>query len=556
MAGNYKTLEKASQLLNIPQEDLLVYRASGDIFYSTKTEKYDINSILQTRTMTIGIEKYLSNEEQEKLIEEMKSYSSLKFKIFKELTKNTKFNSNGTDRLHRVLAKKTNPKFTNLIADTALADAQGLLQSSITWKAKYEENLRDKIDEYKLKLAKNSYHKTTKKLSKESKSKLKKGLAFSKQKLKESVKNEYKSIWFGGKHLKGDIQDIEAYKTSRLELFIQGTAGLGNKKIGIQYDKKGRNYELRILDKLIKNIKIPKSHKSTFTLDNFNRQSSRISFNKNGKMILNISYSYIKPIKIDHFKKTLGTLGIDIGPKEIAVCFVKNDGNPLKYKHYSIAHLLDSRNEEKQRQISLILDQIIEEAKLEGFYHITIENLDNLEFKKTSNHNLNRMLSKFPKTIFEDLITSKCARQGIKIKKVHPAYTSIIGLFKYSNRDNLSTNHTSKSKDLSAALVVGRRGLGIVEKPIISIRVFKRIYTLQLTSLLNSAEHGLSKKEWKYNSFNHLWKSLKTEYSSVQALTELLCAKRSNTADLLDKSENEDRFLSDIRDGVADALPF
>jgi IS605 OrfB family transposase len=254
-------------------------------------------------------------------------------------------------------------------------------------------------------------------------------------------------------------------------LFIQGTAGKGNEKIGIKYDKNGCNYDLKILDKTIENIKIPSSHQSTFSLNNFNRQSSRISFNNKGKLVLNISYSYIKPIKIDNYKKSLGTIGIDIGPKEIAISFVKNDGNPLKYKHYNIAHLLDSRNEEKQRQLSIILDKIIEDAKSEGFYHITIENLDNLSFKKTGNNQLNRMLSKFPKTIFEDLITSKCARQGIKIKKIHPAYTSIIGLFKYSNRDNLSTFHNSKSKDLSAALVVGRRGLGIIEKPIISIRV-------------------------------------------------------------------------------------
>jgi len=384
--------------------------------------------------------------------------------------------------------------------------------------------------------------------------KVKKALAFAKIKLKKSISKQYKSIWFGGKHLRGEQQDKELYDLSRLELFIQGTAGKGNNKIGINYSEDGKSYNLKIMDKIVKNIKIPTAHQSTFSLDNFNRQSSRISFNEKGKLILNITYSYIKPMKIDNYKKSRGTIGIDIGPKEIAVSFVKNDGNPLKYKHYNIAHLLDGRNYEKQRQLSLIIENIIEDGKSEGFYHITIENLDNLDFKKTGNEDLNRMLSKFPKSIFEDLITSKCARKGIKIKKVHPAYTSIIGLFKYSNRDNLSTSHSSKSKDLSAALVVGRRGLGIIEKPIISIRVFNKIYTSSITSLLNLPEDKLSKKDWKYNSFNHLWKALKTEYNSVQALTELICAR--NNYEILDKSDNRYRFPSNIRDGVADILPF
>ncbi len=217
---------------------------------------------------------------------------------------------------------------------------------------------------------------------------------------------------------------------------------------------------------------------------------------------------------------------------------------------------MDARNENKQRVLSNILDEIIKEAKSEGFYHITIENLDNLSFKKTNNKTLNRMLSKFPKTIFEDLMSSKCARQGMKIKRIHPAYTSIIGLFKYSNRDNLSTSHNSKSKDLSAALVVGRRGLGIIEKPIISIRVFKKTVSIPIYSLLDLPEDKLSKKDWNYSSFNHLWKALKTEYNSVNALTEHIYVKYRNDIEVLDKSDNRYSFPSNIRDGIADELPF
>ena len=141
-----------------------------------------------------------------------------------------------------------------------------------------------------------------------------------------------------------------------------------------------------------------------------------------------------------------------------------------------------------------------------------------------------------------------------KNQKIHPAYTSIIGLFKYSNRDNLSTSHSSKSKDLSAALVVGRRGLGFIEKPVISIRVFNKNFVSSITSLLNLPEDRLSKKDWKFNSFNHLWKALKTEYNSVQALTELICERSKSP--ILVKRDNRYSFPSNVRDGIADTLPF
>jgi hypothetical protein len=61
---------------------------------------------------------------------------------------------------------------------------------------------------------------------------------------------------------------------------------------------------------------------------------------------------------------------------------VKNDGNPMEYMHYNIGNLLDSIEEDKKRQI---LEELIEKGIEKGFYHVTIENLDNLKFKKTEN---------------------------------------------------------------------------------------------------------------------------------------------------------------------------
>jgi IS605 OrfB family transposase len=310
----------------------------------------------------------------------------------------------------------------------------------------------------------------------------------------------------------------------RLELVIEGSSKNGNQFVRIEYPNKNNNenYQLKLFNKIIPNIKIKKSHLKTFSLDNFNLQTSRISFNSKGKLVLNITYSYIKPIKLYNTNRSKGTIGIDIGPKEIAISLVKNDGNPLLYKHYPIGNLLDKKSENTNREISLILDEIIQLGIDNGFYHITIEDLE-LVNKNYGNKNLNRLLNKFPREIFKSLIISKTSRKGIKLKIVNPAYTSIIGLFKYSHRDNLSTNHNSNSKDLSAALVIGRRGLGFREKFKINIKSnnknpsVKELFSESVKELNN-----LNNRDKNYK----LWNKLNKRFSSIQTLTAYLDVKK------------------------------
>jgi IS605 OrfB family transposase len=68
----------------------------------------------------------------------------------------------------------------------------------------------------------------------------------------------------------------------------------------------------------------------------------------------------------------------------------------------------------------------------------------------------NRKLSNF-KTSALGLLERKCLKRGVAIKKVHPAYTSLIGKYNYSRLYNLST-HTL------ASYVIARKGLGFTEE--------------------------------------------------------------------------------------------
>jgi hypothetical protein len=467
------TLDNVIKKLNMSEGEILARRVAEDISYSEKTDKYDISSILQTRTMTIGIEKFLTPAEKAFLLTKMESYTKLYMQIFNRMQRGEVFASSGTDRLHRILAKELG--LEQIFADSAMSMATGLYLSVKTWKIKHEANIFDTITEIRERLEQKLNYKKG----------LKRVLHKNEVRLANSLASQYKKIWFGNKK----PEALDSYRKSRLSLFAAGTAGKGNLKFGIVFGKIG--YDLKLDTKIIKNIKIPNSHRNTFSLTGFNRQASRISFNKKGKLVLNITYSYITPMKFDNCKsfKSSGTIGIDIGPKEIAVCYVKKDGNPIMYQHYNTGELLDARKAEKVRLLSEILEQIFSQGMALGIHHVSIENLDKLNFKRTGNKALNRMLSKFPKTIFEDLVVSKCARKGFKLNQVNPAYTSIIGLYKFSNRDNLSFAHTSNSKDLSAALAIGRRGLGIVERAVVCFRKSGRTVSFTASSLFPSAEH-------------------------------------------------------------------
>jgi IS605 OrfB family transposase len=72
------------------------------------------------------------------------------------------------------------------------------------------------------------------------------------------------------------------------------------------------------------------------------------------------------------------------------------------------------------------------------------------------NKNYNRKISNFRSNAL-NLLECKCLKKGVAIRKVHPAYTSLIGKYKYSRSYNLSTH-------VLASYVIARRGLGFKEK--------------------------------------------------------------------------------------------
>jgi len=179
---------------------------------------------------------------------------------------------------------------------------------------------------------------------------------------------------------------------------------------------------------------------------------------RNGKVYAFISVEEkLPPITI---KKDSGVIGIDINayPFHLALATVSKDGNLENYQAISLHELLDVSSEKRQYLEWQIAHQIIEIAKKEN-KAIAIENLDKL-LKGKRGDGFAKLRQKLQKWIYKRLLNKieiTARRNGIEIRKVNPTYTSLIGKLKYAPQFNID-------KDIAAAFVIARRGLGYKEK--------------------------------------------------------------------------------------------
>lgn len=117
---------------------------------------------------------------------------------------------------------------------------------------------------------------------------------------------------------------------------------------------------------------------------------------------------------------------------------------------------------------------------------------EKLNFKNDhdTNKKFNRLTHNFTRKKMLQSLIRRGLRNGFQVKQINPAYTSIIGRFKYTKKYGLSVHE-------AAAFVVGRRGLGYSEKlPKELIKKLKNEVKSHLQALLGSREE--SRKAIKY----------------------------------------------------------
>jgi len=158
--------------------------------------------------------------------------------------------------------------------------------------------------------------------------------------------------------------------------------------------------------------------------------------------------------------KDNGIIGIDVNayPFHLALAFTSKDGNLEKYQRINLNELLEANSEKRQYLEWQIAHQIVEIAKEEN-KAIAIENLQKLPKGKRGDGfaKLRIRLQKWSYKRLLDKIEILAKRNGIEIRKINPAYTSVIGKLKYAPQYNID-------KDIAGAFVIARRGLGYKEK--------------------------------------------------------------------------------------------
>ncbi|MFX1296599.1 MAG: hypothetical protein ACFFD2_17300, partial [Promethearchaeota archaeon] len=164
-----------------------------------------------------------------------------------------------------------------------------------------------------------------------------------------------------------------------------------------------------------------------------------------------VSYETPKPDPLYGFQH--GAIGLDFNYNFIILVNIDDAGHFLSYQKIPFRNLHSYRKGRRDAYASFKLDKVINYCLNKGKGLV----IEELSFNQTFSYNKkrNRKLNQF-KTSMLPLFERKCIRHGIAVRKVHPAYTTIIGALKYSWSFNLPDH-------ILASYVIARRGLGFTE---------------------------------------------------------------------------------------------
>ncbi len=161
--------------------------------------------------------------------------------------------------------------------------------------------------------------------------------------------------------------------------------------------------------------------------------------------------------------KHVGAIGVDINADHLAVAETDRFGNVIE----AISVPLNTYGKNKAQSQAIIGDAIKQVMIFSKDKHkpLVVEKLDFSKKKATlgadPDHHQKRyarMLSSLAYNQILKTIQSRAYDAGIEVIEINPAYTSIIGFWKFATRYGLSSHQ-------AAALVIARRGLDFSERP-------------------------------------------------------------------------------------------
>ena len=227
----------------------------------------------------------------------------------------------------------------------------------------------------------------------------------------------------------------------------------------------------------------------------------RLKYVGDGKFKVMLTWEEGKPAVVTNRN---GAIGIDINPDGVAIVEVNQHGNLLHHRYEKSDRLTYGNNCQRLQDVREIANRVIKYA-LSSDKLIVIEDLKFTQTKKYKK--FNRMSHNFIYRKLSEAIERKAYLSGVKLVKVNPAFTSILGLLKYKDMYSLN-RHTS------AALVIARRGMGIKEKQTFSVKEKTDKKEKSDKDKLNLEGRGLSidltRKAWSWMQEGFLLQKLAT----------------------------------------------
>ncbi len=154
-----------------------------------------------------------------------------------------------------------------------------------------------------------------------------------------------------------------------------------------------------------------------------------------------------------------GALGVDVNAGHLAVAITNSSGNPICFRQIQTP-VVDASSEQR-KAIYGDATKIIVDMAITHRVPIVLESLDfkkkKADLETSTNPRYARMLSGLAYAQIGAMIRSRAARLGVRVIERNPAYTSLIGDAKFSERYGVSVH-------LSAALAIARRGMGLSER--------------------------------------------------------------------------------------------
>ncbi|MEN8221416.1 MAG: IS200/IS605 family accessory protein TnpB-related protein [Pseudomonadota bacterium] len=150
--------------------------------------------------------------------------------------------------------------------------------------------------------------------------------------------------------------------------------------------------------------------------------------------------------------KDIGTIGIDLNANHIALVETDRFGNAVETQTIPLNTYGKSKGQ-TEAIIGEAVKTIVEHSE-KTLKPVVIEDLYFSQkrsiLRENGSSRYARMLSSFVYSKFRSFLESRAYRHGVRLYKVNPAFTSVIGRVKYASRYGMTVHH-------AAALVIARR---------------------------------------------------------------------------------------------------